>query len=300
MMQRFPATGVLVLLMVSASAISAQSFYNLRDGFLDRKGKFLSMKLQPVEESDLTRTFDFLITSTRDSMTGRIRYPKGPGPHPAAFLTVGIETGKEVIEMIEGRENVILMAVDYPFEGEWNFGGLAAVGTTMRLRSMGFRTVPLLLNCLDWLFEQEAVKRDDVTLVAVSFGAFTGIPAAVFETRVRRLVVIQAGGSLSTVIAHNAKRWGTTLPGWLAGWLGGALLAPFEPTKFIPHLAPRELLMVNGKGDSFFPRESALALLDAAQEPKEIIWHSSDHIMPGEKEMIKELTNLVAGRIYGD
>ncbi|GJQ21661.1 MAG: hypothetical protein HBSIN02_20160 [Bacteroidia bacterium] len=287
------------LIILLPSLLSAQSYYNFRDGFLDRKGEIETMELSFVDETPTTRTFDFRLTSSSDdSLHGRIRMPKGTGPFPAALLCVGLETGREVIEMIEGQDSVMLMAADYPFEGEWNFQGWAAVGTTFRLRSAGFRTVPLLLNCLDWLFELDAVDKSDVTVVAVSFGAFTGVPAAVLDPRVKQLVIVQSGGNLSGVIAHNSKRWGVALPSWLAGWLGGGILAAFEPTKYIRHLTPRRLIMINGEGDSFFTRESAEVLYEAADEPKEIIWHKSRHVMPGEKNLIRELTNMVVGRIY--
>jgi hypothetical protein len=290
---------IILLFLINQTTASAQHYYNLRDGILDRKGQIASFRLTLAEESPLTKTFDFHLKSTRnDSMTGRVRFPKGNGPFPAALLCVGIETGKEVIAMIEGHHNVILMAVDYPFEGEWNFSGWAAVGTVFRLRSMAVRTIPLLLNCLDWLFQQPEVNKNDVSVVAVSFGVFTGLPAAVIEQRVCRLVVVQGGGSLSTVIAHNAQRWGSPLPPTLSGWLGGAILAPFEPTKYVAYLSPRQLIMINGEEDSFFPAESARRLFDAAREPKEIAWHKSDHIMPGEKERIRELTNIVARKVY--
>lgn len=249
------------LIILLPSLLSAQSYYNFRDGFLDRKGEIETMELSFVDETPTTRTFDFRLTSSSDdSLHGRIRMPKGTGPFPAALLCVGLETGREVIEMIEGQDSVMLMAADYPFEGEWNFQGWAAVGTTFRLRSAGFRTVPLLLNCLDWLFELDAVDKSDVTVVAVSFGAFTGVPAAVLDPRVKQLVIVQSGGNLSGVIAHNSQRWGVALPSWLAGWLGGGILAAFEPTKYIRHLTPRRLIMINGEGDSFFTRESAEVL----------------------------------------
>lgn len=290
---------VSLLAILAFSSAPGQSYYNFRDAFLDRKGEIDSLNLKFVEGTAVTRTFEFsLYSSSGDSLHGRIRFPKGDGPFPAALLCVGIETGKEVIEMIEGRDSVILMAADYPFEGEWDFRGWAAVGTTFELRSMAFRAIPLLLNCLDWLFEQRSVDAQDVTVVAVSFGAFTGIPAAVMDERVKQLVVVQAGGDLSGVIAHNSERWGVTIPSWLAGWLGGGILAAFEPTKYIRHLAPRKLVMINSEGDSFFTRESAEELFETADEPKEITWQKSKHVAPGEKELIKELTNVVAGRIY--
>lgn len=288
------------LLFFLPSLSRAQSYYNFRDGFFDRKGEIETITLTPAGETPLTRTFAFRLFSTKDdSISGRLRIPKGAGPFPAALLCVGIETGKEVIEMIEGQDSVFLMAVDYPFEGEWDFRGWSAIGTTFELRSAGYRTVPLLLNCLDWLFERNEVDKGDVTVVAVSFGAFTAIPAAVFEQRIKQLVVVQAGGDLSGVIAHNSERWRVEIPSWLSGWLGGAILAPFEPNKYIGHLSPRPLIMINGEGDSFFTRESAESLFEEARDPKEILWHKSPHVTPGEKELIKELTNVVSKKIYG-
>ncbi len=289
-----------VLLLIPFTFLSAQSYYNLRDGFLDRKGEVESMNLRFVEESSLTTTVDFTLYSTKnDSLKGRMRVPKGAGPFPAALLCVGIETGKDVVAMIEGQDSVILIAVDYPFEGEWNFKGWAAMETTFRLRAMAYRAVPLLLNCLDWVFRQRTVDRNNVTVVAVSFGVFTAVPAAVIDQRVKQLVVVQGGGDLEGVIKHNSERWGVAIPGWLAGWLGGAILQPFEPNKYVFYLFPRKLLMVNGKGDSFFPASSAESLFEHAREPKEGFWHESSHVAPGERELIKELTNIVAKKIYG-
>jgi hypothetical protein len=56
--------------------------------------------------------------------------------------------------------------------------------------------------------------------------------------------------------------------------------------------------MINSEGDSFFTRESAEELFETASDPKEIIWQKTGHVAPGEKELIRELTNIVAGRIY--
>jgi hypothetical protein len=295
-----PMTRLLILVLAAASPLFSQSYYNFRDGFLDRKGYIRSMDLVQTDSSQVTRTFDFLLRSTNDdSLSGRIRIPLGAGPFPAALLCVGIETGKEVIEMIEGQDSVVLLAANYPFEGEWEFKGWKALETTFDLRSMGFRTVPLLLNCLDWMFDQENVDKQDVTVVAVSFGVFTGIPAAVIDARVKQLVVVQAGGNLSGVIAHNSERWGTSVPSWLAGWLGGGILAPFEPNKYIPHLTPRKLVLVSSEKDSFFPTSSIQSLFDHAREPKDHILHQSGHVAPGERELIRELTNIVVQRIYG-
>ncbi len=290
---------ILLATFALASSLEAQNYYHLRAAFLERKGNVQAMELVPAEESAATRTYDFLLrSSSGDSLSGRLRMPKGQGPFPAALLCVGIETGKEVIGMIEGQDSVALLAVDYPFEGELDLHGWSAVGTTFRFRSMAFRTVPLLLTCLDWIFRHQNIDARDVTVVSVSFGIFTGLPVAVIDQRVKQAVVVQGGGDLSAVIAANASRLGVAIPAGLAGWLGAAILAPFEPNKYARYLAPRKLLMVNGEGDTLFPKESALALYEEAREPKELVWHTSRHVMPGERELIRELTNVVVQRLY--
>lgn len=283
------------------SILLGQSYRQCQKYFLAHKGIDPSMHLSLAADDRETKTYDFRLTaSARPDMTGRIRVPAREGRYRTALLTVGIETGREAIGLIKGQEDVVFMAVDYPFEGSWDFSGLAAIRTLARLRSMAARTVPLLLNCLDWLFQQPFVDAAEVNVIAVSFGCFTGIPVAVIDGRVKQLVVVQGGGGLSTIIAHNAKRWGATGVGELAGWLGGVFLSPFEPTLYIQHLSPRRLVMINGEGDAFFPRSSAEALYSAAGEPKEIVWHRTAHVMPEEQQLVNELTREIAGRLYGE
>lgn len=294
------AKRVLLIMTVAQSFLLGQSFERCRDYFLTRKGTRTSTHMTIVHADADTKIYDVRFsTSLGDSIRGSVRVPAAAGRYRTALLAVGIETGREAIRLIQGHEDIVFMAMDYPFEGEWNFRGWAALETTARLRTMAARTVPLLLQSLDWLFEQTFVDTNEVNVIAVSFGSFTGIPAAVIDTRVKQLVVVQGGGSLSTVIAHNARRWEAPVSPWLAGAVGSALLSPFEPTLYIPHLPPRPLLMINGHGDTFFPRASAEALYDAARQPKEIVWHQTAHIMPEEQELVNELTKEIAERLYG-
>jgi len=282
------------------SIVIGQSYERCRKYFLAHKGSTPDMHLTLVASGGHTKTYDFRLTaSAGDCMTGRIRVPAGGGRYRTALLTVGIETGREAIGLIQGQEDVVFMAVDYPFEGSWDFSGLAAFRTLARLRPMAARTVPLLLHCLDWLFQQPFVDPAEVNVIAVSFGSFTGIPVAVIDERVKQLAVVQGGGGISTIIAHNMKRWGATFSNAVSGWLGGVLLAPFAPTRYIAHLSPRRLVMINGEGDAFFPQASAEALYGAAGEPKEIVWHRTAHVMPEEQQLVNELVREVALRLYG-
>lgn len=268
--------------------------------FRNAAGVVVQAHIVAEESTATTKSFGFtLINDRRDSARGGIRLPRASnGRFPLALLVVGLETGKEVIRMIEGHDSVIAVGIDYPFSGDLDFAGWNAVATVFALRETGFKTVPHILMCLDWIFRHPSVDTTDVTIIAVSFGVFTAIPAAVIDRRVKQLVVVQAGGDLPFVIAANAERLEMPIPGWLAGWLGGTILAPFEPNRYIGSFAPRPLLIVSGESDRLFPGASVQSLYDHAGMPKDWIKHRSRHVMPGEKEVIRELTKIVADRLY--
>jgi len=292
---------IVFLCVAVSTATFAQPPQSLIREFHNQKGALIGHVLVQRDSTPTTSTHDFtLVNNLGDTVRGSIRVPTAHGgKYPVAVLVVGLETGKEVVKMIEGYNSVIVVAFDYPYAGRLDFSGWNAVKTVFALRDAGFKTVSQILLSLDWIFEHPLADTSDVTIVAVSFGVFTAVPAAVIEKRVKRLVVVQAGGNLSTVVAANAERLEMPLPSWLAGWLGSVILAPFEPNRYIAAFSPRPVLIVSGKSDMLFPRASVQSLYDHARRPKEWILHSSRHVMPGERELINELTQLVAQRLYG-
>ncbi len=242
-----------------------------------------------------------LVNVTGDTIYGRIRQPHDKNKkYPAVFLIVGIETGKNVVDMITGYDNVIVFGMDYPFTNEMNFTGWKSISTLFEMRKLGFRTIPQIFICLDWLSSLSCVDTNDITMIAVSFGVFTAVPAAVQDKRIDRLVIIQGGGNLHTVLEANAERLGFSVPVWFAGWIGSMILAPFEPNDYIAEFSPRHLLVVSGESDLLFPQSSVESFYHHARQPKEWIKHQSTHVAPGEDELILELTNIVGKRLYSE
>lgn len=242
-----------------------------------------------------------LVTGEGDTIRAMMRRPRDTAARsPVAFLLVGIETGKEVVDLIQGHDDLVIFGMDYPFEGVFELSGWSGFTTAIELRSMAFRTVENTHAALDYLTSLPYVDTSDITMIAVSFGIFTGVPAAVSDDRVKRLAVVQAGGDLAEVIGGNAERLGIQLPAWLAGKLGEMILGPFEPNDHIADFAPRPLILVTGEGDPFFPMSSLESFYEAAREPKEWLRHSSPHVMPDARELIIELTRILAGKLYGN
>ncbi len=278
-----------------------QALSSIDETITQRKGTLSHIIVRPIDSTSTTITSEiFLINNNRDTVRAKLRQPKSTqNKFPLAILVVGLETGKEVVDMIEGYNNVILFAMDYPLKTELDFHGWSAFTTLFALRTSSYKTIAHLMLSLDWLSQLPMVDTSDITVVPVSFGVFTGVPFATIDKRVDRLAVVQAGGDIFTVIEANAERLGIGIPSWLAGWLTTQILSPFEPNDYIAEFSPRPLLIVSGESDVLFPCASVQSLFDHAQEPKKWIIHKSKHVHPDDTDLIKELANEVARMLYG-
>jgi hypothetical protein len=294
------AIALLLGLGIISIVVLRYSCRDYRAFFLYEKGVLISSEANGIARDSLTRTFDFILKGSNGlTVRGRLRMPtRGTPPYPAVLIASGIETGHLVIELLDERPSVIVMAIRYPYTGEIDLSSFKAISTLLELRETGMKTIPSMLLALDYLTAFPNVDTNDVAVATVSFGTFVGVPVAVLHPKVNRLIVVQGGGDISAIVAANAERLEMPLPPKVSGWLGKIFLLPFEPNRYIADLSPRQLLMVSSPGDLLFPDESARSLYDHAKEPKEIIWHTSKHVMPGELEIVKELTEIVVRKLY--
>lgn len=295
---RCAAIVIAFLLSIEMPAASQPKLYVKE--FLESKPSLKRLETRLLDSTNISTTHDvFLITSESETIRVRIRIPEAKNKtFPVAFLVVGIETGRRVVGMIEGYDSVVVVGIDYPYSGLFDFSGWNAIRTSLELRKMAFKTIPQMFLCFDWLSTLPQVDTNDITVIAVSFGVFTAIPAAVIDKRVDRLVVVQAGGDMYQILRANVERLEFVLPTWLAAWSGEIIFAPFEPNRYVGSFSPRPLLIVSGETDSFFPPSSVQSLYDHANHPKEWIQHASGHVMPTERELIFELTKIVGKRLY--
>lgn len=287
--------------MLLPSVLSAQLPTSYIEEFLSSKPTLLRTESVILDSTDTFVVMDYsFITSESETIRIRTRIPSDKSTmYPVALLVVGIETGRSVIEMISGYDNVIVVGIDYPYEGEFDFSGWNSVATSFALRAMAFQTIPQLLFCLDWISSLALVDTSNITMIAVSFGVFTAVPAAVLDERVDRLVAVQAGGDLYKILKANAERLDFFFPDWFSAWTGQMIFAPFEPNRYIGSFSPRPFLIISGEADSFFPPASVQSLYDHARQPKEWIRHTSGHVAPNERELILELTQIVGEKLYG-
>jgi len=289
-----------VFISISQTECTMNKYIKYRADYLKGKEGITISKLKAVEETSRHVIYDFSFIKKNKTITrGRIRIPKGKGPFPAALLTVGFETGKSVIKMIDDNYKVVIAAVDYPPVKKERLSGYSGIKTAFGFKKMGRQMVPVLMKTLDLLYKLKEVDVNNITVFCVSFGVFTGVPAAIIDKRVRRLVVVQAGGNLKMIIAHNAKRLGMGWQRCLLSPLGTVIMSRFEPNRYIANLSPRKLIVVAAANDHYFPAASIRAFYKEAKNPKEMIYFGNKHIMPWEVEQIRKLTDIVAKKLYG-
>jgi fermentation-respiration switch protein FrsA (DUF1100 family) len=83
----------------------------------------------------------------------------------------------------------------------------------------------------------------------------------------------------------------------MAVWLARELYYEFEPTQYVAAIAPRPVIMVNGRDDPQMPIRAVRALYAAAREPKTLIWLTTGHLLPTNKRLIRALVDTTLARL---
>jgi fermentation-respiration switch protein FrsA (DUF1100 family) len=108
--------------------------------------------------------------------------------------------------------------------------------------------------------------------------------------------LIYGAGDLGRVLEANLS----IKPGLLrkmAVWLAGELYYEFEPTQYVGAIAPRPLIMVNGRDDPQMPVQAVRALYAAAREPKTLVWLTTGHLLPTDTALIRVLVDTTLARL---
>lgn len=269
----------------------------------DYRTHFLKNKGEVVEVSETYQSDDSLFSNyevqIRDSnglkITCRVRSPKQKGPrYPALLVMNGFDTGKDVISVFRSTEAAVLISFDWPYEGKRKFKG-ADIGPFLpRIRQAIIQSVSVVLTVTDYLASREDVDPEKLFLVGASFGAPFAVDAASVDPRIKAVILLYGGGNIAKLVESSSTKqvktaWGRKLLGWFVA----ALLAPVEPLKYVEYIAPRPLLMINGRHDQSIFGESAELLFKQAREPKELVWLETMHAKPKMTELSLQLEKMM-------
>jgi dienelactone hydrolase len=208
--------------------------------------------------------------------------------YPAIILLGGKATGKYAIDYTLGINNVIILALDYPYEPRDSYNFWTITQDIPAVRQALIDMVPAAVLAVDYLFRRDDVDTTKLVILGYSFGA-PFVPVIVAnDRRAAVAAMVYGGGELHSMIRYNVARYKGPVLGEFVGFLGGALLLrPMEPMRFADKISPIPLIMINGKNDEQIPRHNTETFYNAAREPKKIVWLQSKHVNPNNPELTR-------------
>jgi uncharacterized protein len=139
-------------------------------------------------------------------------------------------------------------------------------------------------RAIDWLSTRKDVKADRIGAVGYSLGSIMSSILAGVDTRVRSIALCVGG---DPTVAYT----GDTDPATKQRGL------ETSSSLYIEHVAPRPVLMLNGKKDDIIPKAATDKLYAAAKDPKEIRWFDSGHTLP--QDAVKDALTWTLNQLKG-
>jgi hypothetical protein len=264
--------------------------------FAERKGRLVEAEEVPVSEARDGRIYRVRLLNNRGlAVHAGLRLPEsGDGPFPAFLILGGLRTGSRVIEMLADVGDVVLLALDYPYEGKKSHLSVLEFITALpRARRALMETVPASMMAVDYLLTKDEVDPARLVFIGGSLGALFGPALGAADGRIAAIAMLFGAGDLGSLIAANLE-----VTPWIArpaGWAGSLLTSPLEPLKYIHRISPRPVFMMSAANDPRMPAHCSRVLHEHAGEPKTIRWIPTDHISIHSKEFHRLVRSELEG-----
>ncbi|HOZ48732.1 MAG TPA: alpha/beta hydrolase [Candidatus Hydrogenedentes bacterium] len=202
-------------------------------------------------------------------------------PYPVLVFLHGIGQEKEFLDEVGdsfAKAGFAVATFDQYMQGERRLQGASKAEEGLALWRRGAMTINEARRMVDYLETRPDVDKDRVYLIGASYGAVTGATAAALDRRFRAVVLTYGGGDFTKLAASDevVRAVGPfiVIVSRVAAWFTSA----FDPVRYVARISPRPIYFQNGNRDRIVVPSAALALYDAAKEPKEIKWYPSDHL----------------------
>ena len=185
-------------------------------------------------------------------------------PNPTSNRTEFVEDAVELAGM-----GTVSLLIDTPWsEPEW-----FPKRDGDKDYEMSVGQVKELRRALDVLIEQPGIDRKRVAYVGHDFGAMFGALAVAVDPRPTHFVFMAGTRSFTDWYLFTPKREGDARQRFIAQ------LAPLDPVKYLPRIAPRPVLLQFATNDKFVSKEAAEALANAAADPKTVKYYDAQHAL---------------------
>jgi len=218
------------------------------------------------------------ISSTGITFSARIKVPERRNNPLAALIVLGgLRTGRDIVDYIQDQREMIIMAIDYPYDGKKeDLSEIEFILALSDIHKAVLETPPAVMLGVDYLLLRDDVDPERITLIGGSLGAFFVPAVMASEARIDAAAILFGAGDLKELI-KNEIELPFPLP-WLGSSIASVLVSPVEPLKYVADISPRPLLILNGKEDPRIPAKLAKKLEDVAREPKTVVWLDCGHM----------------------
>ena len=148
------------------------------------------------------------------------------------------------------------------------------------MRESTDRAVAGLLLVLEYLESLPEVDASRTVIVGGSLGVPFAAIAGALEPRFEGVALLFGGGDLVRLVKTRLPLR-SRIPRELSGLILRPWLDPVDPARFVPHIAPRPVLLVNGKQDTYIPKACVDVLHAATRPPKATVWVDTPHRVQG-------------------
>lgn len=258
--------------------------------------EILSDTQTPVSDVRLIKLYN-----TRDESLVECWYrkPRTLSPHYRILLLyAGVKTESTVLELLPDRPDVVVCAVQYPYQRPR--GILEHLRWPWTVRRSAYQVVGGGMLAATFLIDREKLASSQLTVVGASLGSFFGGIHGALDTRISKTLVVHGGGNFPVLVKGYRRFREKGHPVWLYTILADRLFGTFDPMRYVGRIAPRELVILATTNDKYFPPESAQSLYDRAGSPKKLFWMNTEHVRSKKSDVLDSILKSMNTYLFSD
>lgn len=282
--QRRNAKIVACLLAVSATSLlylsSGCQNKTLFEGYVP--GSSPSVERQPTvqEGSHLKTAFQFEGLGG-EVIPAQMALPtQGTGPWPLVVVLYGMGQTMKLFDTaadaVTSKGFALVVFEQYGW-GARAHRGLGGISAKADVDERAHRTYLESRLLLDAVRHWNEINPQRCYLWGFSFGGMCAARVVADEPRYRACVISVCGGDFQDTFGDSQLSFPLSFAERLLWRVFKPTVQPLDPIGIIAEISPRPILFQSALHDGVIPESAALALQEAAHEPKTIRWYDTNH-----------------------